>query len=533
MRTSTRRLARAVATALGVVLIGTTLAGPAQAAPTITNPGFESSGSALTGWTVTGTTSAATVAASGAHGGTRRANLWSAGAYTTELRQTVTGLSAGWWTLRVWARSGSATPGQALDVTRIGLEGCGAAWRYQTVPSTEQDDGWVQVAVSAYATGSSCTVSLRTATTVGGAWAHFDDVTLTAGRITRPVRGMDMSSVPKNEAFGAVYRTAGDVAGDPVTILRDAGVNYARLKVWVNPADGFNDKARVLAMARRVDAAGMGLLVDFHYSDTWADPGAQKVPAAWASYDLARLANAVAAHTTDVLTALKNQGTPADMVQIGNEINPGMLVTGGAASGAVSSWSNLGTLLKAGANATRAVQPDAKIVLHLTNLDSGVSTLQWWYSQAQAQGVPFDVIGLSFYGYWHGSLADLQAGATTLLAAFPGKQLAVVETAYGFTTAQDDAHANIFSSASVVPGFPATAAGQASYLRAVQNVVAGLPGNRGLGVFYWEGTWTAVAGSGWDPADPASGNGWENQAVFDFHDRLLQVRWEFAPDPAA
>ncbi len=531
MWTSTRRLLHAAATTTIAALVGVGTVLPAHAAPTVVNPGFENAWSP-TGWTVTGTTSAATVQ-SGGHAGSRRANLWSSGAYTTELRQTVTGLTPGWWTLRVWARSGSATPGQALDVTRIGLEGCGAAWRYQTVPSTEQDNGWVQVAVSAYATGSSCTIALRTGSTVGGAWAQFDDVTLTAGRITRPIRGMDMSSVPKNQAKGAVYRNASNVAGDPVTILRDAGVNYARLKVWVNPADGYNNKARVLEMARRAKAAGMGLLIDFHYSDTWADPGAQKIPTAWSSYNLTQLANAVSAHTTDVLTALRDQGTPADMVQIGNEINPGMLITGGAASGASSNFANLGVLLRAGANATRTVAPNAKIVLHLTNLGSGVSNLQWWYAQAQAQNVPFDVIGLSFYGYWHGSLATLQSGATTLLNAFPGKQLAVVETAYGFTTAQDDAHTNIFGTAQVIPGFPASEAGQASYVRAVQNVVANLPGNRGLGVFYWEGTWTAVNGSGWDPTDPSSGNGWENQAVFDYHDRLLGVRWEFQADPGA
>ena len=528
---TTRSAVRALAATVVAVLAGAALAVPAQAAPGLTNPGFEWSGGGVPGWTVSGATAAAGVVAGGAHGGYRRANVWSSGAYTTELRQTVQGLRPGWWTLRVWAKSGSATPGEALDVTKVGLERCGASWRYQDVPSTEQDDGWVQVAVSAYVTGPRCDVVLRTATTVGGAWAQFDDVTLTPGRITRPVRGMDLSSVPKNEAHGAVWRDAGGAAGDPVAILRDAGVNYARLKVWVDPADGFNDRDHVLAMARRVKAAGMGLLVDFHYSDTWADPGRQEVPAAWASYDLQGLARAVGDHTTDVLTALRDQGTPAGMVQIGNEINPGMLLAGGAASGPSSDFASLGVLLRAGAHAPRAVQPAPKIVLHLTNHGSGVQHLQWWYSQAQAQGVPFDVIGLSFYGYWHGSLATLQSGATTLLGQFPGKQLLVVETAYPFTTAADDAHPNVVGPDQLVPGFPATEAGQASYLRAIQNVVAGLPDGRGLGVVYWEGAWTAVPGSGWDPADPASGNAWENQAVFDFHDRLLAARWAFAPDP--
>ena len=522
---------KAGAAILAGLVLATTISAPAIAAPVIANPSFESSASALTGWTVTGTTSAASIGTDAPQSGARRANLWSASAYTTEIAQTVTNLAAAWYTLRVWVKSGSATPGQALDVTTVGLRNCGASAKSVTTPSTEQDNGWVQVAVSAYVSGGSCTIALKTSATVGGAWAQFDNVTMTNERILRTIRGADVSTLPKNQAFGAIYKDAAGATIAPLTLLASSGVNYARIKVWVNPADGYNNKAKVIALAQQAQAAGMKILVDFHYSDTWADPGAQKIPAAWSSYDLSALASAVTAHTDDVLNGLKSVGVTADMVQIGNEINPGMLITDGAASGAVSNWTNLGTLLKAGSNAARAVFPSTKIILHLTNLNNGVATLQSWYNSAVAQGVSFDVIGLSFYGYWHGSLASLQSGANTLLAAFPTKTLAVVETAYGFTLAQDDAEPQIFAAAQVIPGYPATPAGQASHLRAVQNIVAGLPANRGLGVFYWEPTWTAVAGSGWDPTNPGSGNGWENQAIFDYSDRLLPVGREFAADP--
>lgn len=531
-----RKLSRATAlkatTALiAGVLISTSVVTPASAAPVITNAGFESSSSALTGWTVTGTTAAATVSTSSPHAGARRGNLWASSSYTTEVAQTVSGFDAGWYTLRVWAKSGSATPGQALDASTIGMRNCGATAKSQTVPSTEQDNGWVQVAVSAYVSGGSCTIYVKTSATVGGAWANFDDVTLTKERIQKTVRGADVSTLPKNQAYGALYKSAAGVTTAPLSLLQSSGVNYARIKVWVNPADGYNNKAKVIALALQAKAAGMSILIDFHYSDTWADPGAQKIPAAWSTYNISALASAVSAHTTDVLNGLKTAGVTVSMVQIGNEINPGMLITGGVASGATSNWTNLGNLLKAGSNAAKAVFPSTKIVLHLTNLNNGVAGLQSWYSSAVAQGVVFDVIGLSFYGYWHGSLSALQSGANTLLAAFPTKSLAVVETAYGFTTAQDDAEPQIFTSSLVIPGYPATAAGQASYLRGVQNVVAGLPAGRGLGVFYWEPTWTAVTGSGWDPTNPSSGNGWENQAIFDFTDKLLVVSNEFAADP--
>jgi len=514
------------------LVLATTIAAPAQAAPVITNPSFESSSSALTGWTVTGTTSAATVASSGAQSGTRRANLWASAAYTTEISQTVTGFDANsWYTLRVWVKSGSATPGQALDATTIGMKNCGATAKSITAPSTEQDNGWVQVAVSAYIVGGSCTLYLRTSATVGGAWSQFDNVTVTKERILRTIRGGDVSSLPKNQAFGAIYKTAAGVTTAPLTIFAANGMNYARIKVWVNPTDGYNNKARVITLAQQAKAAGLAVLIDFHYSDRWADPGNQIVPAAWSSYNITALASAVSAHTTDVLNGLKTAGVTVDMVQIGNEINPGMLLTGGAASGSTSNWTNLGNLLKAGSNAARAVFPSTKIVLHLTNLNNGVSTLQSWYSNAIAQGVSFDVMGLSFYGFWHGSLSSLQSGANTLLAAFPTKTLAVVETSYAFTLANDDSTANLVTSALVIPGYPATPAGQASYFRAVQNIVAGLPNNRGLGVFYWEPAWTARTGAGWDPDNPSSGNEFENQAVFDYADTALPAMLEFAPDP--
>lgn len=521
---------KAAAAVIAGLVISTTIVSPASAAPVITNPGFESSSSSLTGWTVTGTTSAASVSTSTPHAGSRRGNLWASGGYTTEVSQTVSGFDTGWYTLRVWVKSGSATPGQALDASTIGMRNCGATAKSQTVPSTEQDNGWVQVAVSAYVSGGSCTIYVKTSATVGGAWLNFDDVTITKERILKTIRGADISTLPKNQAFGAVYKTSAGVTTAPLTLLQSSGVNYARIKVWVNPADGYNNKAKVIALAQQAKAAGMGILIDFHYSDTWADPGAQKIPAAWSTQNISGLASSVSAHTTDVLNGLKAAGVTVAMVQIGNEINPGMLITGGAASGASSNWTNLGTLLKAGSNAAKAVYPSTKVILHLTNLNNGVSTLQSWYSNAVAQGVNFDVIGLSFYGYWHGSLSSLQSGANTLLAAFPTKSLAVVETAYGFTTAQDDAEPQIFTSSLVIPGYPATPAGQASYLRAVQNVVAGLPGGRGLGVFYWEPTWTAVAGSGWDPTNPSSGNGWENQAIFDYSDKLLVAANEFKAD---
>ncbi|GAA5057764.1 arabinogalactan endo-1,4-beta-galactosidase [Thermocatellispora tengchongensis] len=329
------------------------------------------------------------------------------------------------------------------------------------------------------------------------------------------VRGADVSSLAKSEALGGVYRHANGRRGDALAILRDAGVTHIRLKVWVNPADGYNTKTQVLAVARRAKALGMGLLIDFHYSDSWADPGKQNKPAAWASLPFDQLRQAVYDHTFDVLGALKAQGTTAEMVQIGNELNGGLLWP----DGRYDNWPGMAALLNAGYDAAKAVSSATKVVLHLADgADNGL--YRWWFDNAAAHGIRYDVIGLSYYPYWHGTLEAFQANLNDVAARY-AKPVLVAETAYPFTTGDDDGWTNIITSAEPYPGYPASTGGQSAMTRTIMDIVRAVPGGRGLGVFYWEATWTGVPGNGWDPADPSSGNGWENQALFGFDDRAL------------
>jgi arabinogalactan endo-1,4-beta-galactosidase len=258
----------------------------------------------------------------------------------------------------------------------------------------------------------------------------------------------------------------------------------------------------------------MKLLIDFHYSDAWADPGKQIKPAAWADLPFDQLRQAMYDHTYDVISSLRGQGTPPDMAQVGNEINGGLLWP----DGRWDNWDGLAALLSAGSDAVKAASPQTQVALHLAE-GANNGGHRWWFDNALARGVRFDVIALSHYVYWHGPLGALQANLFDLSTRY-GKPIALVETAYGFTLEENDHQGNIFNaSLAATGGYPATPQGQLEATRDMFNVVAAVPGT--LGVFYWEPTWTAVTGGGWDPYDPASGDGWENQALFDYAGRAL------------
>ncbi|MFG2822072.1 arabinogalactan endo-beta-1,4-galactanase [Kitasatospora sp. NPDC048365] len=503
---------RALVGAAATLLLTTTAAAlptTANAASTLTNAGFETDGTATatpTGWSTYSAAgqNSASYTEAGGHTGSYRLTHWASTAYKVETYQYLSGLTNGTYTLSAWVRSSG---GQ--NSAYLALRNCGSTEQRTDLPPTP-NGAWIHLVTSVKVTGAQCTVSINSDANAGN-WLNVDDLAFTSGTTGVTARGVDVSTLKKSEDYGGTYKYANGTTGDALSILKANGADYVRLKVWVNPADGYNNKARVLTMAQRAKALGMGLLIDFHYSDSWADPGKQNKPAAWSGYTLDQLKSAVYNHTYDVLNALKAQGTTADMVQIGNEINAGILWS----EGSTSNWGNLAALLTQGANAAKAVSSSTKVALHLANGgdDAGART---FYDNAVARGVPFDLIGLSYYGYWHGALSDLQ---TTLddMASRYGKQVFVAETAYAFTLANNDSlENNVAYSSQLVAGYPATQAGQAANLRDVMNVVEAVPNGKGLGVFYWEPTWTAVAGNGWDPTDATSADAWENQALFDY-----------------
>lgn len=211
-------------------------------------------------------------------------------------------------------------------------------------------------------------------------------------------RGADVSWLTQMEAEGRKFYTPGDDRNEMecMELLRDhCGVNSIRLRVWVNPAEGWNSIGDVVLKARRADRLGMRLMIDFHFSDTWADPGHQEMPQAWQSLSFNELTAAVGNHVTETLTALKDAGVTPEWVQVGNETTPGMMLP----MGSVDNPEQLTALNNAGYDAVKSVCPDAKVIVHL---DGGND--QWRYDRMfdilENNGGKYDMIGMSLYPYW-------------------------------------------------------------------------------------------------------------------------------------
>ena len=357
------------------------------------------------------------------------------------------------------------------------------------------------------------------------------------------MRGVDISALADIEANGGVYYDAQGRKADLFQILKASGVNWIRLRVWNNPtyaADlndangkviakkgqpyggGNNNLATDLKLAKRAKDAGFKLLVDFHYSDSWADPAKQSMPQDWVGLNAKKLNAAVEKFTKDSINAFNDAGARPDAVQIGNELNNGFMWPLGKIWGEkgekVGGFSGFTTLLKSAAKGVREAQVSGgkiKIIIHLA--DGGDNNLyRTMFDQITKAGVDYDIIGLSFYTYWHGGMADLKNNLEDLSQRY-GKSLAVVETAYAFTEENADEQGNVFMVYSDKEhGYVPSVQGQATAVRDVIATVASVKG--GCGVFYWEPAWLPVKGAGLSATE---GNTWENQGMFDFKGRAL------------
>lgn len=275
-------------------------------------------------------------------------------------------------------------------------------------------------------------------------------------------KGADVSWVTEMEAAGKKFYNSAGTEQDLFAMLKNLGMNTIRLRVWVNPANGWNGKADVVAKALRAKAAGMRVMIDFHYSDSWADPGKQTKPAAWAGQDLNGLKASLAAHTTDVLTALKTAGVTPEWVQVGNEVNDGLLWPEGKASTNMAAFAQLEA---AGYDAVKAVFPSAKVIVHLSNGYDN-SLYRWLFDGLKTNGGKWDMIGLSLYPSptnWATLNQQALSNMNDMVNRY-GKEVMVVEAGMSWDQ-------------------PAAANAFLTDLIAKTKLVSG---NKGVGVLYWE-----------------------------------------------
>lgn len=354
------------------------------------------------------------------------------------------------------------------------------------------------------------------------------------------IKGADISTLLEAERQGAKFYNQNGQQQDAIAILKANGVNYVRLRLWVDPQDasgkiyggGSNNLENTIALAKRVKAQGLKLLLNFHYSDFWTDPGKQFKPKAWEKMDYPQLKTAIHDYTRDTIARFKQEGVLPDMVQIGNEINGGMLWPEGKSWGqGGGEFDRLAGLLNAaisGLKENLTGGEQVKIMLHLAEGTKN-DTFRWWFDEIAKRGVPFDIIGLSMYTYWNGPISALKANMDDISRRY-NKDVIVVEAAYGYTLDNCDNAENSFQAKEEKDGgYPGTVQGQYDYIHDLMQSVIDVPDHRGKGIFYWEPTWIAVPGTTWATKagmkyihdEWKEGNARENQALFDCQGKVL------------
>lgn len=393
------------------------------------------------------------------------------------------------------------------------------------------------------------------------------------------IKGVDISTLFEEEENGALYYDGSDKAEDLFAILKRYGIDSVRIRLWNNPYSesgekygaGTNDLESTLKLAKRTKEAGMSILYDFHYSDFWADPGKQTMPKAWKGLGVAELEVKVYEYTKEVMNALKDNGTLPEYVQVGNELTNGLMWPVGQKpysqdktdNGYGNGYDNIARFVSAGIRAVREVSPSTKIMIHLDNGGNNPMYRDWFdnylgrvksqdgtiancnIKQADMkvcgpvsfnEAEDFDIIGMSYYPFWHGTMKELDFNMHDMAARY-GKPIVIAEVSMGYTMEDyakyEGLGADERKGMATRPelceklDYPMTKQGQSDFMEDFMNRVKNVPG--GSGFYYWEPAWIPVPNVGW--ANDAAlaytgekgpgGNEWANQALFDYEGNAL------------
>jgi arabinogalactan endo-1,4-beta-galactosidase len=331
------------------------------------------------------------------------------------------------------------------------------------------------------------------------------------------IRGVDLSTVPHIEELGGRYKLNGQ-RKDVLDIFKEKGSNYVRLRLWHTPTNKYTGLNQTLLFAKRIKEKGMKFLLNFHYSDTWADPGSQTKPQKWNNLSFDQLKDSVYEYTKRVMILLKEQNSLPDIVQIGNEIPGGMLWPDGKLYNVPDFEGQkvkLGQLLKEGIRAVKEIAGTApvKTMIHIPIMDGITGNVTYFYDIIRNQNIDYDIIGLSYYPWWHGNLTQLKNTLNTVANRY-SKEIVIVETAYPWSTGyQNDGRTNLVGpGTTLLPEFTATTSGQKDYLLKLSEIIKGTNNNKGIGFFYWEPAMISLPGK--------RGSDWENVATFSFSNQF-------------
>ena len=324
------------------------------------------------------------------------------------------------------------------------------------------------------------------------------------------VRAADLSFVPEIEAAGISFKNNNSTQ-DPLLTLKNAGVNYIRIRLWHSPSNGHSGMVEVKQLATRARNLGLKIWLTVHYSDTWADPANQTKPAAWQNLSFSDLKSAVSTYTSQIMSEIN-----PEIIQIGNETNDGFLWPEGKLSTNEAQYLELAnTAIISVRNANNST----KIMLQY----AGISSSADWYFN-KVKNLNYDYIGISYYPVYHGtSLADVKAKLTALSQNF-NKKILIAETSYPFTLGYNDWTNNVVGQNNqLIAGYDASPSGQKSYILAIKSLVKSVP--NGAGFCYWGGEWIAFKGN-----QATNGSTWENQALWDFNNNALEGIQAFNKD---
>ncbi len=354
------------------------------------------------------------------------------------------------------------------------------------------------------------------------------------------IKGFDISTLNEVERLGGRFYD-GSQEEDALDILKRYSANWVRLRLWNDPytPDGESygaggcDFPCLISLAKRAKAKGMKWLLDLHYSDFWADPGKQYLPKSWQGMGPDEITKAVENYTAQVLNKLVKEGMRPDMVQVGNEVTNGLLWP----YGKVPNWDNIARFIGAGVKAVREFDSSLPVMIHLDN--GGNNALyRTWFDNFLERGGDFDVMGLSYYPFWHGTMDDLGYNMQDMAERYK-KPLIIAETSMGFTMEDyadfEGLGASERKGAATRPElvkkvpFSMTPQGQADFTRALLDVIKNVPKDLGRGLFWWEAAWIPIPKSGWAnkggweyvKEKGPGGNEWANQALFDYNGKAL------------